>query len=235
MAVGNLAGRARTSITSPQAKGECDRCGFWFPLDRLRKQFEWQGVQLADTGYLVCGRCLDVPFEQNKTIILPPDPVPRMNPRVSFDITPPAISGSSAPVSPGNQGFTQYVLSSAIPGLYPTDKADVLSAVAALSGISTPGSYSDISTVLTPGDTSVLLTTADPLRSWLLLYNPTQAPAQFALASGTTWGAQGNLPIGPGEAYFWATAQELTPVYQGALCAIGLYPGLPLWAFEADG
>lgn len=85
MAHGNHQGRARTSARSPRAKGECQCCGFWWPLLSLRRQMEWAGTSLRDTGFLVCPRCLDVPQPQLRTLILPPDPIPVPNPRPSLD------------------------------------------------------------------------------------------------------------------------------------------------------
>lgn len=85
MAIGNYVGRARTSSTNPTAKGECDRCGFWYQRSSLARQFQWAGASLQDQGFLVCRKCLDVPQEQYRTIILPPDPMPVVNPRQSKD------------------------------------------------------------------------------------------------------------------------------------------------------
>lgn len=45
------------------------------------------------TGFLVCRECLDKPFELNRPLLLPPDPVPIKDPRVStFDDTPPSTN-----------------------------------------------------------------------------------------------------------------------------------------------
>lgn len=74
-------GRARVSPRRPQALGVCDRCGFIYQHNALRWQFEWQGLQLQNLNILVCRDCLDVPQPQLKTIIIPPDPLPVLNPR----------------------------------------------------------------------------------------------------------------------------------------------------------
>lgn len=47
----------------------------------MQFQYEWRGQSLQSTGFLVCQRCLDIPFIQNRPLILPPDPVPIENPR----------------------------------------------------------------------------------------------------------------------------------------------------------
>jgi hypothetical protein len=74
-------GRAQVSATNPQAFARCDRCGFWVNHVNLRAQFQYSGTRLYNTNILVCDECLDIPQEQLKTIILPPDPVPIMNAR----------------------------------------------------------------------------------------------------------------------------------------------------------
>ena len=72
----------RVDASNPLAAGQCDRCGFWWQLHRLQFQLEWSGMQLYNTRKLVCPKCLDVPFEQLRTIILPPDPLPVEDARV---------------------------------------------------------------------------------------------------------------------------------------------------------
>lgn len=70
--------------TDPSALAECSRCGRWFNLRELTWQMQWAGTKLFNTRLLVCvsGGCLDVPNEQLRTIILPPDPLPVLNARV---------------------------------------------------------------------------------------------------------------------------------------------------------
>lgn len=65
----------------PSAFAVCDRCGDWYNRPRLQFQKEWRGQALVSTGFLVCERCLDIPFVQNRPLLLPPDPVPIENPR----------------------------------------------------------------------------------------------------------------------------------------------------------
>lgn len=47
----------------------------------MQWQEEWAGTRLAQTGFLRCAACIDVPQPQLRTFILPPDPVPIQNPR----------------------------------------------------------------------------------------------------------------------------------------------------------
>lgn len=75
---------ARVDPRNPEAFAKCDRCGFWYNRGDLAFQYEWAGTHLYNTGALVCttgNRCYDKPFEQLRTIILPPDPPPVMNAR----------------------------------------------------------------------------------------------------------------------------------------------------------
>lgn len=73
---------ARVDAQNPSAFAECDRCGFWWNAPRLAWQKEWAGTHIYSLGLLVCPRCDDVPNEQLRTIILPPDPPPVRNARV---------------------------------------------------------------------------------------------------------------------------------------------------------
>lgn len=72
----------RVDPNNPEGAGECDRCGCWFQLVELQWQMQWSGTHLYNTGSLVCDGCLDIPQEQLRTIILPPDPLPLINARV---------------------------------------------------------------------------------------------------------------------------------------------------------
>lgn len=74
-------GRAQTSRTWPRAHAVCDRCGFRYNHDQLKTQPYWAGPQLQIKNILVCETCWDVPQENIRTIIIPPDPIPIDNPR----------------------------------------------------------------------------------------------------------------------------------------------------------
>jgi Ubiquitin-activating enzyme E1 FCCH domain len=82
MAYASRSGRARTSASSPRAFGVCDRCGIWYNHHQLRWQFDWAGASLVNKRILVCNTCYDEPQQQLRSIILPADPVPIVNPRV---------------------------------------------------------------------------------------------------------------------------------------------------------
>lgn len=74
-------GRARVNVHDTQAFGTCDCCGFTYNLNDLHWQYEWAGDRLINLHLRHCPTCLDVPNEQRRSIILPPDPLPVANPR----------------------------------------------------------------------------------------------------------------------------------------------------------
>lgn len=82
MAYASQSGRARTSAKNPRTFAVCMRCGIWNNRDKLDFQWQWRGAQLQNTWILVCPECLDVPQEQLRAIVLPPDPVPIFYPSV---------------------------------------------------------------------------------------------------------------------------------------------------------
>ena len=254
-------GRARISTRRPQAVGECPRCGFWRNRVDLIEQYEWQGNKLVYLGIDVCrDTCLDIPQPQFRTPILPPDPIPLRKPWPSPNVTLPPTIGGPITTSPDNQGFSTYIVGvptasyidgAPIPDLYPVSQAQVLASVAQASGVPTPD-LSTLASYIVPvaAGFTVQLVPTNPQRTFLLIYNPTQAAIQFSLATGglgiggggigqsqiggsaTIYGAITNLNIGPGEAFFWANAQGLQPVFQGAMTAAGQIPGTGLWAWE---
>ena len=74
-------GKARTSASSPQAAGQCDRCGGVYTHSVLQWQTDWAGNTMVNKRLLVCPKCLDVPQQQLRAITIPADPVPVQNPR----------------------------------------------------------------------------------------------------------------------------------------------------------
>lgn len=237
-------GRGRISMRRPQGLAECDRCSGWHNHADMIRQYQWAGNKLIDTGLLVGRDCLDRPQDQFRSLILPPDPYPLINPRPSPNITGVPIIGQPLPTSPDNEGFTQFIVSGSLAPFYPTTKAGVLAAIASISGIPTPTQLFDRSVTLTTQNRAFPLMGTQPGRGWVLIYNPTNPQAQVTLSNPTgpplpiasataTWGTRTNLILGPGEAYFWATSQGLAPCYEGAMAAIGLLPGMPFWAWES--
>jgi hypothetical protein len=88
-------GRGKVSQTNPQALAVCDRCGFTYNHVDLAWQYDWAGIQLQNKRILVCDTCLDIPQPNGqKTIIIPPDPLPIMNPRPeAYGVEVPSFMG----------------------------------------------------------------------------------------------------------------------------------------------
>lgn len=77
--------RAPTNPQKPEPVGICDRCGFKYRLADLPFQFDWRGNAMANLRIRVCSeRCLDVPFQNNRPLIIPPDPEPIKDARPYF-------------------------------------------------------------------------------------------------------------------------------------------------------
>lgn len=74
-------GRARVSMRSPKAFGICDSCGFTFQLAELAPQPFYAGPRIQLKNFLKCKTCLDIPNPAVKSITIPPDPLPVLNPR----------------------------------------------------------------------------------------------------------------------------------------------------------
>lgn len=101
-------GRARVNSRSPEAQGCCDRCYFNFSLNDLTWQYQWSGVKLQNLRLLVCSECLDVPQPQLKTIIIPPDPIPVLNPRPEqYQETVPSFVATESSAFAGNDLTTE--------------------------------------------------------------------------------------------------------------------------------
>lgn len=81
MSYASKQGRARISSKSPQAAAVCDRCGGVYNHVDLQWQFDWAGAGMINKRILVCWHCNDTAQQQLRSIVLPPDPVPVMNPR----------------------------------------------------------------------------------------------------------------------------------------------------------
>ena len=74
-------GRAIVDPSNPAAFGICDRCNFTYQHRDLQFQYQYNGSGLYNTRFLVCQTCLDAPQAQLLNPILPPDPMPVLNPR----------------------------------------------------------------------------------------------------------------------------------------------------------
>jgi hypothetical protein len=131
------------------------------------------------------------------------------------------VSGYKTPIGDG----------APLDGLYPTVAQSVLLWITTASGVAAPTDIAYNVIPLSPANTTVSLVGDNPDRTYLLIYNPTQVPAQISKGQAVA-GAITNLAIGPGQAYFGATAQGLGDVYTGPLTAISQFGQLPLWVWE---
>jgi hypothetical protein len=82
MAYASQAGRAKTSVTNPEAHAICDRCGFRYNHKDLAWQYDWRGATMQNIRILVCNTCYDTPQEQRRAIVVPADPMPIIQARV---------------------------------------------------------------------------------------------------------------------------------------------------------
>jgi hypothetical protein len=241
----NLNNKARVNRRSPSAWAICDFCSKQVLRVDLVPDRQYMGTEIRETGFLVCKfTCVDVPQPQEKAILLPPDPLPVQDPRV--DIAP-----------NGNFGFTQYMLGNVVndngyrgigffrigfsgigvrsafvdPQIYPTTEYGFLVSLASISGIAFPLTITKRSTTIVQSNVAQALLPANAARQWVAIYNP--GGAQFAISTGTAaFGSLSSMMTGPGECWFWATAQQAGTVWQGPMTVVGLVPGAPVWAWE---
>ena len=111
MAYASKAGRARTSARNPQAHAFCDRCGGRYNHVDLSWQMDWAGASIINKRILVCQTCMDLPQTQLRSIVLPADPVPIMNPRPGSNAT----SATDVRVTSGN-GSVDFWTGIPVPG-----------------------------------------------------------------------------------------------------------------------
>jgi len=101
-------GHGRVSARRPQALAICDRCSFTFNRVDLKWQYQWAGVKLQNLRLLVCDQCLDRSQPQLKTIIIPPDPLPVLNPRPeNYAVTVPSDIATESSTFTGNDLTTE--------------------------------------------------------------------------------------------------------------------------------
>lgn len=100
-------GHARVSMRRPAAQAVCDRCYRNFNLQDLKFQFQWAGTQLVNVRLLVCDSCRDIPQQQLRSIIIPADPLPVLNPRPeAYSLTVPSDIATEPPLFDGADDIT---------------------------------------------------------------------------------------------------------------------------------
>lgn len=214
-------GHAKVNPRSPSAFGTCDRCYRVFNLRDLVQEMQWRGPRLMWTGFLVDRSCLDIPQQQLRPRILPPDPVPVFNPRpenYSFD--------------DGLQGFTLYTLSpprAAEQTGAVFQPAYVLAQVEALSGTTAPVGLSlNVGVIVASQDVEVLLG-ADVTRDYLIIFNPTAAPLALSFGAAS-FSAPSSIVLNTGQALFWQLSDGQT-AQQAAMTITGMKPGQFYYVF----
>lgn len=111
-------GHARLDPRSPRAFGICERCGFLYNHSDLRWEVQFMGQYIQKTGHLVCPTCWDTPNPQLKPKVLPPDPVPILNPRKEaadslMDQTEYTVA--TLPAAASNDQLMTFVTDSTVP------------------------------------------------------------------------------------------------------------------------
>lgn len=181
------------------------------------------GPRLMRTGFLVCNRgCLDVPQQQLRPRIIPPDPVPIYQPRPEFYA-----------LDNGLQGFSQYLIDPPTVAAAPVyGKSFVLSSVAAISGVPTPGNLTDYGGAITASQVSQALVPALAARTYLLLFNPTFVPlvVSFAIASFL---ADLSITLNTGQALLFSPTLGNGLQSAGAMTIAGFKPGQPYYAWQS--
>src|SRR5207344_1377258 len=92
-------GHAKVDPQRPAAFAICDRCGFMYNHRDLQWDSQYMGRFITRTGFLVCEACNDRPNPTLRPIVLPPDPVPILNPRsepVHCHVFKPRADGATA-------------------------------------------------------------------------------------------------------------------------------------------
>lgn len=192
---------------------------------------DWTGDALIDQGYRVCPSCWSKPQEQFRTPILPLDPVPIDNPRPEVAILNQNLNGFTQIVGPQGTSLQQPIITELDPTNPFTAKAQLLASAATGWGLPQP-SLTDRSGSIAISGVPVLIAAANPSRKYLLAYNP--ASAGFGIAQGSPiLGSPGTVIVGTGSALLQNTlATPPSAIWQGAVYALGLMPGAPLWVWE---
>ena len=113
--------RAAVNPSNPEAFAQCDRCGFWYNRSDLQWQYQWSGTHIYSLGILVCDICYDIPQEQLRTIILPPDPPPVVNarpPNFTYEETGPVQTSLTASAPQGSNSLPVESVTGFVVGSY---------------------------------------------------------------------------------------------------------------------
>lgn len=78
---------------APEAAARCDRGGEIRRRSELMPEMRWAGGRLVPTGFLCCRWHIDPPHPQDRLVVLQPDPVPVVGPRIDIDVLAAAEAG----------------------------------------------------------------------------------------------------------------------------------------------
>jgi len=239
------AGQATVDPQRPRAFGVCDDCGEWYNRHNLRDQYEWYGAELTDTHRRVCARCLSKPQDQLRPILLPPDPVPIIDPRPEYPSVLQNQNGFSYYVGPQGTTIIKPVVAELDPTMPLPNKAAVLASAASGWGEPMPATLIDRGGTITLSGVGQMITAPNPARTYLLLFNPASGllaaaqgmPPVLGISSANvlspTQAETGTIFVGTGSGVLQnGTKIPPDPVWLGSVWVLGLIPGQPFFAWE---
>lgn len=182
MSHGDISGRAVTNARSPQAFAVCDGCGTFYNRVNLKYQYEYGGDALINQRFLYCFRCISKPQPQLKTVILPQDPIPVLDPRPEVPQLLANLSGFTQYIGPqgtivttdatgAKATFGEVILTELDPTRPFRTKAEVLASASTGWGLPAPVLI-DRSTTVTTASVGQKILNANPGRTYLLFYGP---------------------------------------------------------------
>ena len=159
----------------PRALGVCDYCGQTYHLGELKYIFQWAGAQLQNQHFRVCCRCWDLPQEQLRSIILPPDPIPVADPRPEYYT-----------MDNGLQGFVQNTLNPEAP--LQSGPQVIQNGVTQGWALPIPALTFEAITIFEPFVPQKILS-ANANRTYLLVYNPEVYQAGVGRSTNIAFGS----------------------------------------------
>lgn len=215
-------GHASVSSKRPVAYAVCDRCGMRYNRTDLAWQFDWEGPRLQNLRLLVCYDCQDKPFEHNRPIVVPPDPVPVRNPRPDLNMLLPPKSHFDRPESIGPVPITLGTIADT----FPQTETGAMDVTARLTGFQFPTSWISNSQTLQPQVTTTIVPVL--ANQWLWLYSPYGGNIMIGQSPYVN-GALLNIQMGPGQVYFANPGDGFGSLPTTALQAVALSGQQPIF------
>lgn len=203
----------------PRALGVCDYCGQTYHLGELKYIFQWAGAQLQNQHFRVCCRCWDLPQEQLRSIILPPDPIPVADPRPEYYT-----------MDNGLQGFVQNTLNPEAP--LQSGPQVIQNGVTQGWALPIPALTFEAITIFEPFVPQKILS-ANANRTYLLVYNPEVYQAGIGRSTNIAFGSPSIVMCGCATALLQnASASPPANVWTGDVYAMGTLAGQQLFVWE---